>query len=59
VELEDGVDAGRLRAPGLHESTRGAPVMVQQGSGRPERYRRQGIARAGLLTSGSFRAEFQ
>jgi hypothetical protein len=46
------VDAGRLRAPGLHGSTREAPAEMLRGSIRSGSYRQRGIEGAEQLTGG-------
>ena len=59
AELDDGVGAGVLRAPGLHGSTRGVPVKPEEGLAGPEWHRRRGIAAADELTGGRSRAEIR
>jgi hypothetical protein len=59
VELAEGVDAGRLQAPGLHESTRHASVMLQQGSGRQKCHRRRSILVEAELTCNGGRGEIR
>jgi hypothetical protein len=59
VELAEGVGAGRLWAPGLHESSRGASVMVQQGSGRQKCHRQRSISVEAKLTCNGGRGEIR
>jgi hypothetical protein len=47
------VDAGRLRASGLHGSTREAPVEMLRGSRRSGNYQRRGIKVAEQFTGGN------
>jgi hypothetical protein len=53
MELAEGIDAGHLRAPGLHRSTREAPAEMLWGLRRSGNHRRGGIEVAEQITSGN------
>ena len=55
VVVADGVDAGALRAPGIHGQLREVPARVSRGSGWSGNHWRRGIAAAQRLTGGDVR----
>ena len=52
VVVTDGVDAGALRAPGIHGQLRGVPARASRSSGWSGNHWRQGNAAAQRLTGG-------
>ena len=57
VVVADGVDAGALRAPGIHGQLQGVPARVSRESGRSGNHWRRGIAAAQRLTGGDVRSK--